>query len=67
MNALEKLSKLQAEAKTLRPLRPRQWADKILQLKNIDDRRAMLNTVPEDMRPLVEEHVRSYFAMRVKR
>jgi len=41
--------------------RPRQYAAEILAKEKIQDRRELLSQVPEDVRPLVEAHVRIVF------
>ena len=41
--------------------RPRQYAAEILEKEKIQDRRELLSKVPEDVRSLVEAHVRIAF------
>ena len=44
--------------------RPRQYAIEIFALTDIDDRRAALELVPDIYRPIVEEHLRTWFERR---
>ena len=56
------IDKLKAiQARQSKPKRPRHWAEEILQLKTREERKAALEQVPEDMRGMVEAHVKATF------
>jgi len=41
---------------------PRHYADKILKMENIEDRRKALGEVPEHLRPMVKHYVEISYA-----
>lgn len=47
--------------------RPRQYADEICQEDSIDQRRIMLDKVPEEFKEMVRCHVHNHFALRKPR
>ncbi len=49
------------------PKRPRQYADEILRLATLEERRAALAAVPEEDRDLTRRHVENAWARRQRR
>lgn len=45
---------------------PRQWAAEIAARRTLEDRRAALNQVPANLRPLVETHLKLTWQKRKK-
>jgi hypothetical protein len=43
---------------------PRQWAEEIASLRSVEERRERLETVPQDLRPLVERHLLNAWQIR---
>jgi len=46
------------------PTRPRQYAAEIIAEPRRERRKAMLEHAPADFRPLIEAHVRNYWALK---
>lgn len=40
---------------------PRQWAAEITAMPKLEDRRAALATIPDNLRPIVETHIRIFW------
>jgi hypothetical protein len=55
---------LSASLEFQKPLTPRQWAADICAAQGIEQRRKMLESVPDEWRALVRKHVENFFARR---
>ena len=53
---------LSASLEFQKPLTPRQWAAEICAATGIEQRRKMLEAVPDEWRALVRKHVENFFA-----
>lgn len=69
MDLLTKVKALEQSSKAMnaREDRPRHHAERIMQLKTKDERRAALMLVPEDVRHFVKFYVESEYAKRINK